>query len=123
MMSWLTNFIVSQFVPSVQTSAISSDVSNCGSSKLVLSSKEDEQFVERNFDNLTKEMAAGKGESLSILSSLFGCEGKDSEFAAFTQSNYDVLLESENTTYSDMLVALKNGLSSDPILLTSCKTI
>ncbi|MFQ5633673.1 MAG: DUF3015 family protein, partial [bacterium] len=113
----------SQIIPSVQASAISSDFSNCGSSKLILASREEEQFVAQNFDSITKEMALGRGENLMLLSSMFGCQGKNLEFAAYAQENYESLLASENITYSEMLVALKKGLASDPVLAASCQAI
>ena len=122
LMSWGTNFAISVLlIPSIQPSAISTGVSNCGGSKAAVLAQEDERFVARNFDNLAKEMAVGRGESLDTLAGLLGCPVEQrSSFAAFTQKNYVFLFRSEETMPQEMLTTLKNELSNDQVMAGSC---
>ena len=122
LMSWGTNFAISMLlIPSIQPSAISTGVSNCGGSKAAVLAQEDENFVARNFDSLAKEMAVGQGESLDTLAGLLGCPaGQRSSFAAFTQKNYASLFRSEETVPQEMLATLKDELSNDQVMAGAC---
>lgn len=106
-----------------QTFGMTSGTSGCGKSGLVLGENEDEKFVKSNYDTLAKEMASGEGENLSTLASLLGCPSDQvKSFGSFTQAHYRSLFKTGETTPSEMLVALKNGLSLEPGL-ASCQRI
>jgi hypothetical protein len=95
--------------------------SNCDASGIVLAEKEQEMFVEKNFPNLAREMAAGGGEHLQTLAALLGCPSdKATQFAAFTQQNYEVIFVSDRTTPTDMLNTVKDKMAKDPALSVSC---
>jgi hypothetical protein len=108
------------------TFAMTSGTSGCSKNLggLVMAESEPTLFVQNNYNGLAKEMAAGEGEQLMTLAGLMGCSAdhKDS-FATFTKQNYDSIFVSEQTTVPEMLASLKKGLSSDPVLSTSCSKI
>jgi hypothetical protein len=107
-----------------QTFAMTSGTSGCGKSGLVMAEKEQNVFVENNYNSLAKEMAAGEGENLNTLAGLMGCSANQTEhFASFAKENYNSIFMSEQATPSEMLASLKKGLSSDPALVASCSKI
>jgi len=106
------------------TFAMSSGTSGCGKSGLVTAESEQTLFVASNYDNLVKQMAAGEGEELMTLAGLLGCTaGKTGQFASFTQQNYGSILASAEATPSEILSALKQDMSRDPILSATCSKI
>lgn len=111
-------------VSSNQTFAISSGTSGCGKSGLVMAQKEQDVFVENNYQNLAKEMASGEGENLNTLAGLMGCSVNQTQhFASFAKENYNSIFTSEQVTPSEMLASLKKGLSGDPVLVAACPKI
>jgi hypothetical protein len=111
-------------VLSNQTFAMTSGTSGCGKSGLVMAEKEQNVFVESNYNSLAKEMAAGEGENLNTLAGLMGCSANQTEhFASFAKENYNTIFTSEQETPSEMLASLKKGLSRDPALVASCSKI
>jgi len=105
-----------------QTFAMTSGTSDC---KNALSANSEQvQFVENNYSNLAKEMAIGQGENLGALANLMGCSADQTEhFAVFAKDNYNTIFKSEQSTPSEMLASLKEGLSGDPVLAASCPKI
>ena len=106
-----------------QTFAMTSGTSEC---KNALSSAqlEQNQFVENNYSNLAKEMAAGEGENLSTLAGLLGCPAEQvGSFASFSKESYPSIFTSDETTPTEMLTALKKELSSRPELAAACPKI
>lgn len=106
-----------------QTFGISTGTLGCTANGIVKSEKEQEIFVHMNIDSLEQEMAAGKGEKLNTLASLFGCP-KDSQknFASMTQKKYGTLFTNEvRNSPSDLISAIKMEISKDTSLATSCK--
>ena len=112
-------FAVTLNVTGMQSFGITSGTSNCDATHgLVLASKEKEVFVSKNFDNLSREMASGQGEHLATLSGMFGCPV--SNFASFSQRNFEAIYASSETTPKDVLNSLKVGIAEDSALSTSC---
>jgi len=107
-----------------QTFAITSGTSGCGKSGLVTAESEQTLFVANNYPSLVKQMAAGEGEDLATLAGLLGCApDKAGQFASFTQRNYGSIFTSAEATPSEMLTSLKQNLSGDPMLSTTCSRI
>ena len=107
-----------------QTFAITSGTSGCAKMGLVMAEKEQNMFVENNYNSLAKEMATGEGENLNTLAGLLGCSAdKTQNFRVFTKDNYDSIFKSEQVTPSEMLASLKKGMSNDPALSASCPKI
>jgi hypothetical protein len=106
-----------------QTFGITTGSLGCTADGVVKSDKEQEIFVHTNIDSLEQEMAAGKGEKLNTLATLFGCP-KDSQknFASMTQKKYGTLFTNEvRNSPSDLISAIKMEISKDNNLATSCK--
>lgn len=107
-----------------QSFAITSGTSGCGKSGLVTAESEQTLFVASNYDNLVKQMAAGEGEDLTTLAGLLGCTAdKTGQFASFTQQNYSSILASAEATPPEILSALKQDMSGDPVLSATCSKI
>jgi len=107
-----------------QSFAITSGTSGCGKSGLVTAESEQTLFVANNYHSLVKQMAAGEGEDLATLAGLLGCApDKAGQFGSFTQRNYGSILTSAEATPSEMLTSLKQNLSGDPMLSTTCSRI
>ncbi len=107
-----------------QTFGMTSGTSNCGDHGLLNLSKEREIFVEQNYASLVKEMAAGEGENLSTLAGLYGCPSEAyTDFGVFTQTNFDVIIQNDQTTPSEMLTLLDGQLIENPELSQSCPSL
>jgi len=104
-----------------QTFGITSGTSNCGDHGLLSLDKEREVFAQQNYTSLVKEMAQGKGETLSTLANLYQCPGDThQEFGAMTQNKFDHLVLNDQTTSAELLAKLENQISSNPKLAKSC---
>lgn len=74
-------------------------------------------FAALNFENLKHDMAQGRGEYLVSLGTLLGVpRDLQAEFFALTQEKYPILVRSDRTTPGEMLAALNQELSANPIL-------
>lgn len=74
-------------------------------------------FVRDNYENLTDELAKGRGEYVASLGILLGVtQEREAAFYAFTQAKYPVLVPATTTTPDDLLVALHRELAADPVL-------
>lgn len=107
----------------IQTFGITTGTSNCKTDGLVKQNKIQEVFVAVNFQALEQEIATGKGEKLSALSSLLGCpEDQTQRFSRMTQDNYSKLFSGNPTPYS-VIDGLKKEMGDDSVLASACKTI
>ncbi|MFQ5542864.1 MAG: DUF3015 family protein [Nitrospiria bacterium] len=117
--AWFLNSILGN-----QTFGMTSGTSGCGASGLVLAENEQEIFVEKNYSNLAKEMSAGEGAYLTTLASLLGCSSdQTAAFGTFTQDHFASIYKTSETSSSEMLISLKEGLSQDSVLAASCQRI
>lgn len=79
----------------MQTFAISFGTSNCTEDGLSAANKEKDAFVEANFMDLRRDVAAGEGEYLASLASLYGCRGDSAKnFANALRAHQDVVFQS-----------------------------
>lgn len=84
-----------------QTFGITSGTSGCKKTKFVMNERAVE-FVAANMDQLSKEVAAGQGESVDTLAELLEVEDKEA-FASTMQANYNKIYTSENVEMADVL--------------------
>ncbi|RUM62553.1 MAG: hypothetical protein DSZ03_06500 [Sulfurimonas sp.] len=84
-----------------QTFGITSGTSGCTKTKLVMNERAAE-FVASNMDQLAKDVAVGKGESVDTLAELLEVQDKVT-FAASLQSNYNAIYTSKNAKMADVL--------------------
>ncbi|MFQ5729979.1 MAG: DUF3015 family protein [Waddliaceae bacterium] len=116
--AWFLNAI------GIQTFALTSGTSECSGIGVVMAEKEQNRFVDANFEDLAKEMAAGEGEHLMTLTFLLGCSTEQAgQIGTFTQEHYGTLFITPETTPTEMLRALKVGLSGKPAFASSCQNI
>jgi len=107
-----------------QTFGITSGTSNCVERGVVTASKEQEAFFETNFANIKSDMAAGDGEYLAAVGSLFGCqESVSTDLATFSQKNYSRIVPNESTTPTQALYTYKMALSLDESFAGSCTAL
>ena len=103
-----------------QSFAVTSGTSNCDAQPKLMAESRQEQFVQSNFTNLAKEMAAGEGENLAALASLLGC-GADNEhaFGALMQSRYAEIMGDDHVP-SAVVAGVKRALAAEPGLASRC---
>jgi hypothetical protein len=100
-----------------QSFGITSGTLGCTNDGVVKNDQKVNVFASVNLDNLSQEMAQGRGEHLSALASLIGVPAdRQVDFFAMTQEKYTSLFKSETTTSNEMLVALNQELSAHPTL-------
>ena len=98
-----------------QTFGISFGTSGCTASGLVQNDKQIQYFVEVNQEELTREMAQGRGEKINTLAALNGCvtDAQVSAFAAKAQTSFNTIVPSAKTTAVDFVSNLKASSVSD----------
>lgn len=105
-----------------QTFGITSGTSNCvdmGRSASV----DQEAFVKMNYASLMRDAAAGKGEYLSAMATLLGCEVPSHEsFAQVAQSKHEVIF-AENAEPSMALDSMKAEARNNETLKNSCSRL
>lgn len=107
-----------------QTFGITTGTSNCNPAGLVKLDKEREEFAQKNYSTLVKEMAMGKGENLDTLASLYGCsQAAHSDFGSLVQENFGNIVKSDSTTSHEMLSSLKSEMSGHAVLSKTCSSI
>ncbi len=106
---------------SSHSTAITFGTSNCGKDKLTRKQQERETFASVNYNSLVKEMAAGQGENLDNLASMYGCS-QDSygDFGSVAQENFSTIVKDQNTSTKDMLGSLEQQISGHAVLSKTC---
>ncbi len=99
------------------TFGISSGTSGCTNDGKVFAEYKVPMFAEINFENLSQEMAQGRGEHLASLATLMGVPAEhQAEFFALTQEKYTTLIQSGETAPVAMVKALNAAMASHPVL-------
>lgn len=80
-------FALRTFVLNSQTTAISSQLSNCVEGGANYAEMEQEVFIEINLAELSKEASQGNGDHLAALSEVLGCQDQK-EFARLSQDKF-----------------------------------
>lgn len=87
-----------------QTFGITSGTSNCDKQAKFASNKRLTEFVQANMDNLAKDVAMGKGESMDTLAELMGISiEKRPVIYAKLQSNFSNIFTSEKVEVADVV--------------------
>lgn len=74
-------------------------------------------FAKLNFEDLSQEMAQGRGEHLASLAALIGVPAdQQPEFFAMTQERYVILTQAGETSASAMIKALNESMAQHPVL-------
>ncbi len=106
-----------------QLFGITSGTSNCSASGLVQNDKEVQYFVEINQQDLSRQMAQGKGEKLEVLAQLNGCQSTASqnEFMKVMQKSFGNIFTSENEKSAAVVENLKKVISNNKDLSSACR--
>jgi hypothetical protein len=106
-----------------QMFGITSGTSGCSSSGLVQNDREMEYFVEVNHDDLSREMAQGKGEKLNTLAALNGCATPEAQaaFAGMTQASFAKIVPSADTKATEMVQNIKGEAAADENIIKLCR--
>lgn len=104
-----------------QTSAISSQTSDCRERGVVKRDKEREVFVAVNFRDLSRELAAGEGEYARSFAWLMGCGGDNARvLLQHTKQNYGKIFPEGKATPLSVLKAVESEMSATPALAANC---
>jgi hypothetical protein len=98
-----------------QTFGISSGTSNCVTA--TDKTAKIKNFIEANYESLITDMAKGNGESLTTLSSLYGCN--KTKFSQAVKTNYSVIAPAK-TDATFVMVNINNVITDTPSLNSSC---
>ncbi len=99
------------------TFGISSGTSGCTNDGQVMADQRTNMFAHLNVDNLSQEMAQGKGEHLSSLATLMGIPAeRHAAFFALTQERYTAMVEAGETSSVAFVKALNDAVGKSPVL-------
>ncbi|QOJ35619.1 MAG: DUF3015 domain-containing protein [Nitrospira sp.] len=101
----------------MNTFAISSGTSGCTNDGQVWASERANVFAAINLENLSQDMAQGKGEHLASLASLMGIpDEQHGAFFALTQERYSTFLQEGETSSVALVKALNEAVAKNPVL-------
>ena len=93
-----------------QTFAITSGTLGAEKPKELWASKQLNNFVAENMDNLAQEIAQGEGESLDAVSSMLNIENSEA-FKLALQSNFDSIYTSSEVTHKEVINNMKKAVN------------
>ncbi len=98
-----------------QTFGITFGTSGCTASGLVQNDKQIQYFVEVNQEELTREMAQGRGEKMTTLAALNGCATANqvSAFNAKAQASFKAIVPAAKTSAVDFVNNMKSASVAD----------
>ena len=96
---------------------ISFGTSGCTNDGVIMKTTQVDVFASINFENLSQDMAQGRGEHLTSLATLLGVPAEQqAEFFAMTQEHYTSLLQAGETSPVAMVEALLDAVAQHPVL-------
>ena len=99
------------------TFGISSGTSGCTNDGQVWADQKVTMFALLNFENLTQEMAQGKGEHLVSLATLMGVpDDQHGEFLSMAQERYTSLVQGGENPSASLVKALNDAIAKNPVL-------
>lgn len=99
------------------TFGISSGTSGCTNDGKIMGDSKTIMFAELNFENLSQEMARGRGEHLASLATLMGIPTDQHDaFFAMTQERYTSLVQAGETSPVAMVKAINEAIVGHPVL-------
>lgn len=101
----------------MNTFAISSGTSGCTNDGKIMAEHKATVFVAANFENLSQDMAQGRGEHLASLATLMGVPANhQGEFFAMTQNQYTALIREGEASPVAMLKVINGAIATHPVL-------
>ena len=99
------------------TFGISSGTSGCTNDGQVMADQRTNMFAAMNFENLSQEMAQGKGEHLASLATLMGIPAdQHTAFFALTQERYTSMVEAGKTSSVALVKALNDAVGKSAVV-------
>jgi len=96
---------------------LTSGTAGCDPDTVVSNEYQRKLFVASNMDNLSQDMAQGRGDHLDALASLLYISEQDKAgFFSLTQAQLPILMDAANKGVPEMLSALDNAMLADPAL-------
>lgn len=87
-----------------QTFGLSSGTSNCEQPSKVVKNEKLNEFVRANLDNLAKDIAVGKGETLDTFAEMLGvAPDKTVAFNAKLHANFDKIFTSDHVVLAEVI--------------------
>jgi len=87
-----------------QTFGITSGTSECKTNSKFVQNEKLIHFVQANMDNLAKDIAMGKGETLDTFAEMLNVDpSRTAEFNATLQANFDKIYTSERVVLADVI--------------------
>jgi len=100
-----------------QTFGITSGTLGCTQDGMVKSNMKTALFIERNKDQLARDMSVGSGETLASLANLIGVEAQDqAAFNHLAKDNLARIFTTDSVATEQVVVALREVLASDATL-------
>ncbi|NGZ94572.1 MAG: orotate phosphoribosyltransferase [Nitrospira sp. WS110] len=104
-------------VPS-QPFALSTGVSGCTNNGMIVKQKQTTMFASLNFENLSQEIAQGRGEHLTSLATLMGVSSdRQAEFFSLAQERYLSLMQTGEVSPTAMLSALQVAMTRQSMMV------
>jgi hypothetical protein len=101
-----------------QTFGISSGTSGCTNDGTIMAQSKTSLFAALNFENLSQEIAQGRGEHLVSLATLMGVPAaQHDELFALAQARYTAMVQAGATEPSALLTALQVAMAQHPVLV------
>ena len=99
------------------TFGISSGTSGCTNDGQVMADQKTTLFAAMNFENLSQEMAQGKGEHLASLATLMGIPAEQhTAFFALTQERYSAMVQAGETSSVALVKALNDAVGKTSVV-------
>ena len=100
----------------MNTFAISSGTSGCTNDGKIMAEHKATVFTAANFENLSQDMAQGRGEHLASLATLMGVpDNHQGEFFAMTQDQYTAILRKGEASPVAMVKAINDAIAMHPV--------
>jgi len=101
----------------MNTFAISSGTSGCTNDGKIMAEHKATVFAATNFENLSQEMAQGRGEHLASLATLLGVPANhQGEFFSMTQNRYTALIREGEASPVEMVKVINDAIAKHPVL-------
>lgn len=100
-----------------QTFGITTGTLGCSQEGVITADARLRMFAGANLDNLARDMAQGRGETLDAFARLMNVQEADkAHFFQFTKAHFPELFADDDATAGEMIASLNRLLAQDPTL-------
>jgi len=117
-LAWTTNVYLGNIF------SITFGTSGCSADAVILRDKEQEVFVAANLDQLSQDMAQGRGEYVNAMAALMGCDSSVyATFGEMGQQRYGAIFADDTGSEGRVLTNLRREARANPVLANSCNRL